>query len=260
MRVGERFKHLRRELGLTQSSMAAGVMPRWRYSRMENERNSVRADEVLKLLKLHDTSVVEFLEDDEQVDIHEQLQDQVIGAYFRQDIEKLKQLKNSKELHNQHEEIAVEMLIAKLEGKDDKFTPAFKRKMKRVFLEMKDLNQNILWLLLVYMNLYEIDELGSLMEAIFSRYEKSENLDKRTHELMASICVNYLKICSQEDEASFEFNQAEWVLRDVPNFGDVFLQKLVGQYFIFKGRGQAEWAEFVKDLVTECGYLRYLET
>ncbi|MGQ5709755.1 helix-turn-helix domain-containing protein [Lactobacillus sp. PSON] len=259
MRIGKKFKQLRKELGLTQSNMIAEVMKRERYSRLENEKNSVRADEVLNLLRLHDVSIVKFLEDGEQVNIHEQRQDQVINAYFERDIAKLKQLKNSKELNNQHENLAIEMLIAKLEDKDDKFKPAFKRKMKRVFLEMKDLNKNILWLLLVCMNLYEFDELESLMEVIFSRYKKAANLDRRTHELMASICASYLKICSREDEDGVEFDHAVQVLNSVPNFGDVFLQKLVGQYFAYKRNGQDEYAEFVKNLITECGYLNYLE-
>ncbi|TSO25406.1 helix-turn-helix transcriptional regulator [Lactobacillus sp. LL6] len=259
MKIGKKFKQLRKELGLTQKNMIAEVMKRERYSRLENERNSVRADEVLNLLKLHDVSIVKFLEDGEQVNVHEQRQDQVINAYFERDIMKLKKLKDSKELNNPHEKFAVAILIAKLKDQDDKFAPDFKRKMKRVFLEMKDLNKNILWLLLVCMNLYEFDELESLMAVIFSRYRKAANLDRRTYELMASICVSYLKICSQEDEDGVEFNHAVQVLESVPSFGDVFLQKLVGQYFTYKRNGQDECAEFVKNLVTECGYLNYLE-
>lgn len=258
MRVGMRLKQLRQDLGLTQDAMIGDIMNnRWRYSRIENGKSSIRADEVLQLLELHDVSAVKFLEDDKQVNSHEQHQDQAIQAYFKHDIAKLKQL--DEELNNQRDKFAVEMLIAKLEGNDDKITPALKRKMKHVFFEMKDLNKNILWLLLVYMNLYELDDLESLMDIIFSRYKKAKNLDPRTQELIASICVSYLKICSWKDENNFEFNQAERVLEDVPDLADVFLQKLIGQYFIFKRRGQDEWAEFVKDLIEKCGYLNYLK-
>lgn len=244
--------------------MAAGVMSRERYSRLENERNSVRADEVLKLLQIHDASVVKFLEDEEQVNVHEQHQDQVIEAYFERDVAKLRQLKNSRDWNNPHEKFAVEMLIAKLEDKDDKFTLTFKRKMKRIFIDMKDLNKNILWLLLVYMNLYKFDELAPLIETIFNRYEnrckKAGDLDQRTHELMASICASCLKFCNREDEDGFKlFIWAEQVLNNIPDFADVFLQKLVGWYFVFKIEGQDECAEFVRDLIAECGYLNYLE-
>lgn len=260
MKVGTRLKKLRRRLGLTQKGMMGDLMTnRWHYSRIENEQISIRADEVLQLLRLHNEPVVKFLEDEDQVNLHEQRQDQVIQAYFERDVEKLKQLKSSEELNNQHDKLAIEMLVAKLEGKDDKFTPALKRKMKHVFFEMKNFNKNILWLLLVYMNLYKLDELESLMNVIFNRYEKAKNLDRRTQELMASICVSYLKICSREDENSFEVVRIEQVLESIPDFVNVFLQKLIGQYFIFKRRGQVEWAKFVKDLIKKCGYLNYLE-
>lgn len=253
-----KLKQLRRNLGLTQDAMIGDVMKnRWRYSRIENGKSSIRADEVIQLLKLHDVSAVKFLEDGEQVNIHEQYQDQAIQAYFKRDVVKLRQLEE--ELNNQRDKFAVEMLIAKLEGKSDKFTPALKRKMKHIFFEMKDLNKNILWLLLVYINLYEFDELTSLMDAVFSRYEKAEDLDRRTQELMASICVSYLKICNRKDEDDFEFIQAERILESVPDFADVFLQKLIGQYFIFKRRKQNERAKFVKDLIEKGGYLNYLE-
>lgn len=259
MKVGKKLKELRHLLTLTQDDMAQGIMSRSFYSRVENGISSPGVNEMIALLKMHDVSVVNFLEDEDQVNLREKYQDQVILAYFKRDLNKLKQLRDVSELNNRRDKFAIKMLIAKLEGKETEFTSVLRRKMKHAFFEMKDLNKNILWLLLVYMNLYEFDELGSLMDVIFSRYEKSKNLDRRTLQLMASICVSYLKRCSQQDENDFEFMQAERVLAEVPNIADVFLQKLIGQYFIFKRREQDEWAEFVKELIAECGYENYLE-
>ena len=60
--IGENLQEIRKSLHLTQDKMAAGIVNRSFYSRVEGGCNSITAATLLKLLYAHEISTIEFLQ------------------------------------------------------------------------------------------------------------------------------------------------------------------------------------------------------
>ena len=258
MSIGEKLRKLRYFLGYNQKQMAADIMSQSFYSRIESGKSTISASELVELLSAHEISIVRFLKDGYEKNARELYQDKAIEAYFGRDVVGLEKLLGSSKLRNKRDSFAVKILIAELKGEQEELDPRTKRKIRHIFFNAKKLDSDVLWLMLVYMNLYNFGELSALMHLVFGRYEKEDNLNKRTQQLMASICVNYLKSCNEygNDE---EISQVERILAKIPNFSGVFLQKLVGVYFDFKKNKENEWADLIEELVEGCEYQNYLK-
>lgn len=259
MDVGTKLKRLRYFLGYSQEQMAAGVVSQSFYSRIESGDSAISPDELVELLAVHDISVVQFLKEGYEEEDRELYQDKAIEAYFNGDVDGLKTLLNSSGSQNKRDRFGVKILIAELEGKQEELDSRTKRKIRHIFFNARKLDSDILWLLLVYMNLYEFGDLSSLMHLVFGRYEQEDMLDKRTQQLMASICVSYLKICECKGASDKEVSKIEEVLAKIPNIWAVFLQKLVGVYFEFRRSKENKWAGLIEELVEGCGYQNYLK-
>ena len=61
MMIGEHLKKVRNSKNLTQKEMAAGIVNRSFYSRVENGSSSITADNLMKILYRHELSMTDFL-------------------------------------------------------------------------------------------------------------------------------------------------------------------------------------------------------
>ncbi|MCD5516627.1 helix-turn-helix domain-containing protein [Lactobacillus delbrueckii] len=59
--MGELLKNARLSLGLSQKEMAAEVMSVTQYSRIENDQQRIRFDDLVKILHAHQIDIVSFI-------------------------------------------------------------------------------------------------------------------------------------------------------------------------------------------------------
>lgn len=259
MAIGEKLRKLRQSLGLTQSEMSAGVVDRSFYSRIENERSSITAEELMKILENQNVSIIKFLESGYGCKANNSVfQDRAVEAYFNNDIHQLKEMGEDTDFKDARAKLALDFLIAKLENKTNQISPLVRRKMKYTFFQVGEMNKDTLWYLLVFMDSYSFDDLKALMETIFNKFKKSEHLDMRVIQLLACIYVNYMKTCRLVAESKHEFEKAVKYLQELPNLPVVFLPKMIGRYFVAIKQGDSNLGEELKTYIKVCGYEKYL--
>ena len=87
MMIGEHLKKVRNSKNLTQKEMAAGIVNRSFYSRVENGSSSITADNLMKILYRHELSMTNFLYNfgntKPKLGVY---QDRITAAYINKDI------------------------------------------------------------------------------------------------------------------------------------------------------------------------------
>ena len=93
MMIGEHLKKVRNSKNLTQKEMAAGIVNRSFYSRVENGSSSITADNLMKILYRHELSMTDFLYNfgntKPKLGVY---QDRITAAYINKDIVTLKEI------------------------------------------------------------------------------------------------------------------------------------------------------------------------
>ena len=108
MMIGEHFKRVRNSKNLTQEQMAAGIVNRSFYSRVENGSSSITADNLMKILYKHGLAMTEFLRDCDTSESNiETYQDKITVAYINKDILALKDIY----LHFKYEDVRTKRLL-----------------------------------------------------------------------------------------------------------------------------------------------------
>ena len=118
MMIGEHLKKVRNSKNLTQKEMAAGIVNRSFYSRVENGSSSITADNLMKILYRHELSMTDFLYNfgntKPKLGVY---QDRITAAYINKDIVTLKEIY----INFKYEDIRIKrllkFLIDELKGK-----------------------------------------------------------------------------------------------------------------------------------------------
>ena len=259
MAIGRKLRRLRQSLGLTQVEMSDGIVDRSFYSRIESGRSSITTEELMKILGKHHVSIIEFLGQDQKHRANNSLfQDQAVEAYFNNDVHQLKLMSEVADFKDARAKLALKFLIAKLESETKQLSLVVRRKMKYTFFQVGEMDKDTLWYLLVFMDSYSFDDLKALMETIFSKFKKDEQLDMRVIQLLACIYVNYMKTCRLVTGSKREFRKAAKRLQGLPNLPVAFLPKMIGRYLVALEQGDGDLAEELKTYIEVCGYKRYL--
>lgn len=254
MEIGEKLRVLRRSLGLTQQQMVAGKMDRSFYSRIEGGKNTITANDLLKVLKVHNVSALEFLKDEQVGTVDSwDYQDQLVEAYFARDAEKLSELQQILEVKDSKLKLAAEFLQAKLNGKVEELSVEDKQQMRYIVFQISYVDSEMLWYLFVFMDLYDFDELQGLVNSIFKKFKRLKNCDSRTLQMMAIVGVRYLKFCKKY-HADKELAKTASFISKLPTNENTFLAKAVS--LCLTGKDEDHTLAFY---LREVGYEKYLD-
>lgn len=258
MAIGKKLRKLRQSLGLTQEEMSSDMMDRSFYSRIESERSSITTEQLMKILKKQNVSIIKFLNQNHGHRTNNNIfQDQAVEAYFNNDLQQLQLLSENPEINDARAKLAVDFLIAKLEGRTNEITPIVRKKMKYIFFQVGEIDKGTLWYLLVFMDSYSFDDLKSLMALVFGKFKNTKKLDMRIIQLLACIYVSYMKYCRAVGSKR-EFNRAATHLRALPDLPIVFLSKMIGRYLVAIKEGDDKLAKELKNYIEIYGYEKYL--
>ena len=168
MMIGEHFKRVRNSKNLTQEQMAAGIVNRSFYSRVENGSSSITADNLMKILYKHGLAMTEFLRDCDTSESNiETYQDKITVSYINKDILALKDIY----LHFKYEDVRtkrlLKFLIAELNATATR--KQFK-KLSYIIFKQNKWDEETLWLIFHIMDWHEMSDLRDLIDAVIKKF------------------------------------------------------------------------------------------
>ncbi|RVU70253.1 MULTISPECIES: helix-turn-helix domain-containing protein [Lactobacillus] len=205
MTIGEALKKKRQELGLSQTEMAAGVLTKSYYSKVERGLHEIKTVDLLEILAIHHVNANEFLEQFSLNKIEKsksvkygEIIRELHKAYYSQDLEQineirtqLKQEKQTKEIENLDAQAAMlEVGIKKdpnILSKEDKY------QVRNLIFKTEEWNQDNLTLFSIAIPLFDFGELKSLVKSIFKNFKDITTFSNTIQEKVAAIAVNYLQ-------------------------------------------------------------------
>ena len=227
MMIGEHFKRVRNSKNLTQEQMAAGIVNRSFYSRVENGSSSITADNLMKILYKHGLAMTEFLRDCDTSESNiETYQDKITVAYINKDILALKDIY----LHFKYEDVRtkrlLKFLIAELNATATR--KQFK-KLSYIIFKQNKWDEETLWLIFHIMDWHEMSDLRDLIDAVIKKFNY-KNSTERMKQLMIRIAIRYLAICFKRDKDDSKAQDIINRLKSLPNTADMRLYKIITVY------------------------------
>ena len=256
MKIGERLHRVRNLHGLTQEQMAAGIISKSQYWRIEKESNAIRASSLIKILNQNKISVLKFFKDVDDSGIkRRELQDLITNAYFARDHKKLEEIKRQSTSSQINR--LLDWLLAELKGKSQAFPDEDKRKLRYNVWQVERWNDDILWFFFHTLYLYKYSNLEGIINALISKFTKNEKIEDRQLQLIASIAVRYLNICYKQNNR-YEAKKVIRFLRKIPDKIEFGLAKMIADYYEALLNKKKVDAEEILDLIKACGYENYL--
>ena len=205
MMIGEHFKVVRNSKNLTQEQMAAGIVNRSFYSRVENGSSSITVDSLMKILYKHELSMIEFLRgfDTSESKIGA-YQDKITAAYIKKDIIALEEIY----LHFKYEDARTKRLLRFLI--DDLNGEATKKQFKQlnyIFFKQNKWDEETLWLIFHIMDW------------------------DRMKQLMIRLTIRYLDICFKRDKDNKKIEEILDFLKSLPNDANMRMYKIIAVYY-----------------------------
>lgn len=252
MTIGEKLKKIRISLGLNQDEMAAGVMNRSFYSRIENDESRINSMDLLRLLQVHNISVFKFLDDKGNTKARNSLyQDLAALAYQQKNLSKLEEILNDQNFTNQKVKQIVQLMIHELRGTIDEFPQPMLNNLKYNVLEMGAWDENALWTLSYSMVLYDYHDLRGLVDSIFNRFKEQKELDRRTVKLLARLTINYLAVCLKQKHSLIEMRKSIRFIANLPNDANIVTEKAIALRVKAMLNGEQKQADEIGEILKE---------
>ena len=163
MMIGKKLKGLRKSLGLTQEEMAAGIMSKSFYSKIENGKSEIKIVDLLSILEKQKISLNDFFGDLKFKNVEIEL----IQAFNNFDTKKLHKLIESNELKGDLLEQAKIMNLI-FEGKTATVSATYKEKIRLEFLKVGSLDAYHINKLRFAIPFISSDEAKKVMDLIMS--------------------------------------------------------------------------------------------
>lgn len=226
--IGENLQEIRKSLHLTQDKMAAGIINRSFYSRVEGGCNSITATALLKLLYAHEISTIEFLQEFGSINPNtDGYQKKITLAYLNGDAKELRHIQRELKIGDKRIEYLIELLITKLEGHSDSVRI---EKLSWNLMKKDGLDEENLWLIFHVMDTYDFEDLQGVVETILNKFD-FDSANEWSQQLVAQIVVKYLKTCFDQKKINFEIKKMIKFLKDLPDLVELSEYKIQAAYY-----------------------------
>lgn len=257
MKIGDQLKKFRNSLGINQSQMCKGIITESFYSKLENNKTQINVQDLLLMLNRQHISLYDFFHDfDHAVAKDEVIYQQMLVALNNRDLVKLQEL-GQETVKNHKLQLELKLATAALSDKLQNLSPCIKNKMKHNILTVGQWDKKSMWELSIVMKLYDFDELKLLMRSIIESKAQLDLQDQATVIAFANLLVAYLIECLKQ-ENSAEAVKTISMIKSLPKFSAIFMQKIVADYFDAILKNELAKAENLQIILNENGYGRYL--
>lgn len=239
MYIGDALQKERIKLGLSQEKMAANIVSRSYYSKVENNKYSITAEKLFNLLNYHNISIIDFLRRIQQSNapmtetIEDILSRELSEAFYSRDIKRVYELKKqidrsevSKEL-----KIRVELVLAIIRNSLDALDNNFKKEVKE-YLFVDDWVKNE-WTLKLFGNamiLFSKEYLNIYISQVIKYYKNIRNFPLETQTRICTIFINYLFNTYKNPDIK-RWDGIFSILKDTAQHPSLGMYRLVGLYF-----------------------------
>lgn len=238
--VGAKLKKIRQGLNLTQKEMAGDILSVSYYSKVERELFDINTGDLLKILELHNISIVDFFNqsDDENL-FFEYLVNQLRSAYYSKNLKLIDKLEsklndlNSSSIRVQS--LRMKILVSRLALSDsfDSLSNHEVSLIKRSIFLKENLDEEDLRLFAIAMKLFSVEELTMLVNSMIKTIDKT-SCSNNCQTIILAIIVNYLSLTTTEDYRKSNREENEkmiYFLINLPQEPQNCFAKIMGQYY-----------------------------
>ncbi|GAA3636196.1 hypothetical protein GCM10022297_13550 [Lactobacillus hamsteri] len=198
MEIAEGLKQIRKMLGLSQEKMAGNVLTKSYYSKIERREFEIKACDLVAILKLHDIKPSEFfsmMEKKMKQSKYDYYIDILRKSYYRNDLNTIQRIINN--LKEEKQDRKTKSLLAhaillktNLEGNIYQISTSQKNFIKKLIFDVDNWDKYSLRLFSMAMNLFEINEMNTIVQSILDKYKRSK--DDNFSKFVPAILVNFL--------------------------------------------------------------------
>lgn len=237
MTIGEALKEIRLSMHYTQAQMVEGTyISVSHYSKIESGRQEIKAVDLFKLLDERRINISSFKTkvDEDKKDDLSVLSDELSKAFYKPDIEKLKEIKAKIDTYNDAEELQIraEIAVAGLTNQINGIREKLSNRIIKYLLANRQWTKDPDMLRLIGNSIWIInpDSLNLIMTELLHEYQDIENKSLDTQKRIASIYVNYLHVLYKYHEYELA-NKYIKILKKLPPMPELTLFKIMTLYY-----------------------------
>ena len=257
MTIGELLKEFRIRNLKTQKEWTAGIVSPSYYSKVEKGIHRITAKDLLAILTANQIKPWDFFNklspDQAQDNVASFIEDEVNRAYYQNDIQKIRQIRQyvaESDFKDQEKMLLlIDFELADAENKVADLSEVKKNKLKSWLFDQNDFDEKALR---IYINLIPIYDLKSNLLIGKKVVEKLKNVSKprQQEELLGVIC-NLLMICIEQQA----YNEARYFVKAAKNVKTrpelfflknvlVLLENMISYHFEHKSEylSKCKWA------------------
>lgn len=203
MKIGEALKLERKQLNLSQSKMAGHILTKSFYSKVERDICSIRANDLLQILSLHNIDYSSFFKKVENNNNNNHISkidcDNLLHtAYYQKDLSKITELekmlndRNNSELNLDNIRAQIIIIKAAISNTLAQISNDEKQYIKKTIFETDNWTENSLRLFAISMSIFDPNEINSIVKNIIKNTQNINSLPEEKQKIISAILVNYL--------------------------------------------------------------------
>lgn len=197
--IGSALKNKRKELGLSQKEMVGSILSVSYYSKVERNLFDINVNDLTKILALHGIDIVRFFQEIKinKISKQEILTKKLQQSFYEQNLEEINHVitEINKLKYNDHLILLAKLMKCSIQKDLSLISSNEKRKIKSEIFNTDNWNTFSLQLFSTSMIIFNFDELTAMVNSIFNHFKMIKSSDKYVQELIASIAINYLQNC-----------------------------------------------------------------
>ncbi|MBP2058740.1 Rgg/GadR/MutR family transcriptional activator [Lactobacillus colini] len=209
MQIGELLKEYRVTKGLTQAQFARNIISRSYYSKVEKNEHRITAEDLIDLLEQNNISLWSFLKklslkSDLQHGHQNNLEEEVMQAYYQANRPKLEQLKKqsaNSSLSSEEEKLIVAGWIECMKGSEEAPDIKLREDLKNKVFNIPFLDLNKLNLFCNFMEFYDLESNFIITKQALNKY--LDTTDSNIQELLLGIIGNLIYLSIKGNNYSY---------------------------------------------------------
>lgn len=204
MKIGKALKQERLKLNLSQSQMAGNILTKSFYSKVERNVCSIRVNDLLKILDLHNINYSAFfkkvkLENSDKNELSEaECINLLHSAYYKNDYSKILKLegllaqKGTDKLNLNSINAQIIIIKAAISNTLNKISESEKEYVKRTIFETNNWTENSLRLFAISMFIFDTDDINAILKMILNNIQDINSIPENEQKIVSAILINYL--------------------------------------------------------------------
>lgn len=266
MKIEEALRQERLRLNLSQSQMAGDVLTKSFYSKVERNLCSIRANDLLSILSLHNIDYSYFFEklkfENNDNELSEtECNNLLHAAYYNNDwskILKLQELLRQKDTNELNlESINAQIIVIKAAISDtlDKIPNDEKNRIKRAIFETTNWTESSLRLFAISMFIFDTDDINAILITMLNDIPDINSVSENKQKMFSAILINYLNYSLhhsksiRKDNVYRSINRLEALSAEPKNC----FAKIMANYYQYILKGDLVKGQEILDFLKENG-------